>query len=126
MTAFFGARLSSRCQQMTGERRGPVNRSENGDRQERVDYSRSPMSEIGQFRSVDLSANTLEVARLSALPPQGASRQRIVLHSRRAKEVRQPGWNMWIGPRRDYEVQAEPCTPEQLASPARSIAAWFS
>ena len=35
MTAFFIARISSRRQRMTGERSGPVNRSKNGDRQER-------------------------------------------------------------------------------------------
>ena len=37
MTAFSGVRLSSRRQRTTGERRGPVIRSENGDRQERVE-----------------------------------------------------------------------------------------
>jgi hypothetical protein len=37
MTAFSGVRLSSRRQRTTGERRGPAIRSENGNRQERVD-----------------------------------------------------------------------------------------
>ena len=41
MTAFSGARISSRRQRMTGERSGPVNRSENGDRQERVGSGRT-------------------------------------------------------------------------------------
>ena len=37
VTAFFGARLSSRRRRTTGEGCGPVTRSENGDRRERVD-----------------------------------------------------------------------------------------
>jgi hypothetical protein len=38
MTAFFDARLLSRRQRTTGERRVLVNQSENGDRRERVGF----------------------------------------------------------------------------------------